>query len=77
MTWTRHRAVISVLAVLVLAALVAGAVLALRDSGGRARIASGTRTPERQLLSPFTGEPVNGPAVAARTLRLAEPDLRP
>jgi hypothetical protein len=58
MTWTRHRAVISVLAVLVLAALVAGAVLALRDGGGRARIASGTRTPERQLLSPFTGEPV-------------------
>jgi len=58
MTWTRHKAVISVVAVLVLAALVAGAVLALRETGGRARIASGTRTPERQLLSPFTGEPV-------------------
>jgi hypothetical protein len=59
MSWTRHKAVISMLAVLVLAALVAGAVLALRD-GGRARIASATRspTPQPQLLSPFTGEPV-------------------
>ena len=59
MSWTRHKAVISVLAVLVLAALVAGAVLALRD-GGRARIASATHppVPPRQLLSPFTGEPV-------------------
>ena len=60
MSWTRHKAVISVLAVLVLAALVAGAVLALRD-GGRARIASATHSPvpQRQLLSPFTGEPVH------------------
>jgi DUF3048 family protein len=44
----------------VLAALVAGAVLALRESGGRARTASATRspTPPPQLMSPFTGEPV-------------------
>ncbi|HET7246812.1 MAG TPA: DUF3048 domain-containing protein [Streptosporangiaceae bacterium] len=60
MTWTRHKSVIAVAAVLVLAALVAGAVLALRESGGRARIASatGSPTPQPQLLSPFTGEPV-------------------
>ena len=60
MSWTRHKAVISVLAVVVLAALVTGAVLALRETGGRARIASATHppVPPRQLLSPFTGEPV-------------------
>jgi hypothetical protein len=60
MTWTRHKSAIAVAAVLVLAALVAGAVLALRESGGRARIASATRSPtaQPQLLSPFTGEPV-------------------
>jgi len=60
MSWTRHKAVLSVVAVLVLAALVAGAVLALRGTGGRARIASATQSPvpQRQLLSPFTGEPV-------------------
>jgi hypothetical protein len=60
MSWTRHKAVLSVVAVLVLAALVAGAVLALRGTGGRARIASATRSPvpQRQLVSPFTGEPV-------------------
>ena len=60
MSWTRHKAVISVLAVVVLAALVTGAVLALRETGGRARIASATQSPvpQRQLLSPFTGEPV-------------------
>lgn len=60
MTWTRHKSVIAVAAVLVLAALVAGAVLALRESGGRARItsATGSPTPQPQLLSPFTGEPV-------------------
>ncbi len=60
MTWIRHRSAIAVAAVLVLAALVAGAMLALRESGGQARIASATRSPvpQRQLLSPFTGEPV-------------------
>jgi Protein of unknown function (DUF3048) N-terminal domain/Protein of unknown function (DUF3048) C-terminal domain len=59
MTWTRHKSVIAVAAVLVLAALVAGAVLALRESGGRARVASATSPiPQPRLLSPFTGEPV-------------------
>src|SRR5690242_6505563 len=60
MTWTRHKAAISVAAVLMLAALVAAGLLALRETGGRARIASATRspTPQQQLLSPFTGEPV-------------------
>jgi Protein of unknown function (DUF3048) N-terminal domain/Protein of unknown function (DUF3048) C-terminal domain len=60
MTWTRHRAAIAVAAVLVLAALVAGAVLALRDNGAQVRPASanGSPAPQRQLLSPFTGEPV-------------------
>ena len=46
-------------AVLVLAALVSGALLALRGSGGQVRIASATHSPAaRQLVSPFTGEPV-------------------
>jgi hypothetical protein len=78
MSWTRHKAVISVLAVLVLAALVAGAVLALRD-GGRARIASATHSPvpQRQLLSPFTGEPVHSLnrvlAVKIDNIRYARP----
>ena len=70
MTWTRHKAAISVAAVLVLAALVAGAMLALRETGGRARIASATRSPKppQQLLSPFTGEPVPtlNPALAVK-----------
>jgi hypothetical protein len=50
----------AVAAVLVLAALVAGAVFALRESGGRVRTASATQspTPQPRLLSPFTGEPV-------------------
>jgi DUF3048 family protein len=58
MTWTRHKSVIAVAAVLVLAALVAGAVLALRESGGRARPVSATSSPAPQLFSPFTGQPV-------------------
>ncbi len=60
MTWRRHKTAISVAAVLVLAALVSGAVLALRGSGGQVRIASatGSPAPPRQLLSPFTGESV-------------------
>jgi hypothetical protein len=60
MTWTRHRTAIAAAAVLVLAALVAGAVLALRQSGGQVRPASatGSPAPQQQLLSPFTGKPV-------------------
>jgi len=60
MWWTRHRAVvIAVAAVVVLAGLVTGLVLALRG-GGTANLASATPspTPTVQLRSPFTGEPV-------------------
>jgi hypothetical protein len=51
MMWTRHKVVITVAAVVVLAALVAGALLAFRG-GGHAKQTSAT------LRSPFTGEPV-------------------
>jgi hypothetical protein len=60
MWWTRHKAVISVAAVVVLAGLVAGVLLVLRG-GGKAKLASATpsSTPTvAQLRSPFTGEPV-------------------
>jgi hypothetical protein len=59
MRWTRHKAVIAVAAVVVLAGLVAGLLLALRG-GGKAKPASApspTHTAQ-QLRSPFTGEPV-------------------
>jgi len=57
---TRHKAVIAVAAVVVLAGLVAGALIVLRG-GGKARLASVTPTPSHaaEQLSPFTGEPVN------------------
>jgi DUF3048 family protein len=62
MWWTRHKTVISVAAVVVLAGLVAGVLLALR-SGGKAKLASAVPSPSpthaaAQLRSPFTGEPV-------------------
>lgn len=59
MRWTRHKAVIVVAAVVVVAGLVAGVLLALRG-GGKAKPASATPSPSRaaQLRSPFTGEPV-------------------
>jgi hypothetical protein len=59
MWWTRHKVVISVASVVILAALVAGLLLALRG-GGTAKLASATPspTPSQQLRSPFTGEPV-------------------
>jgi hypothetical protein len=58
MWWTRHKAVIAVAAVVVLAGLVAGLLLALRGSG-KARLASGAPSPAaQQLRSPFTGEQV-------------------
>ena len=60
MWWTRHKAVvIAVAAVVVLAGLVTGLVLALRG-GGKATLAAATPlpTPTVQLRSPFTGEPV-------------------
>src|SRR5215510_2906228 len=56
MWWTRHKTVIAVAAVVV----VAGLLLVLRD-GGKARLASVTPTPShaaKQLRSPFTGERV-------------------
>jgi len=60
MWWTRHKAVvIAVAAVVALAGLVTGLVLALRG-GGKADLASATPspTPAVQVRSPFTGEPV-------------------
>jgi hypothetical protein len=58
MRWARSKSVIVVAAVVVLAGLVAGALLALR--GGReAKKASVTATPASQLRSPFTGERVS------------------
>ncbi len=58
--WARHKALIVVAAVVVLAGLVAGALLALR--GGTVRRVAVTPTPSPSqsgpLLSPFTGEPV-------------------
>src|SRR5215472_18346441 len=58
MWWTRHKAVIAVAAVVVLAGLVVGLVLALRG-GGTAKPVSATPSPSRaELRSPFTGEPV-------------------
>jgi len=54
--WARHKSVIIVAAVVVLAGLVAGALLTLRG-GEQAKEAS---APGRtQLVSPFTGDPVS------------------
>jgi hypothetical protein len=58
MTWTRHKAAVVAAAVVVLAGLATGALLALRG-GGHARKASVTPSPTVQLRSPFTGEPVS------------------
>jgi hypothetical protein len=60
MWWTRHKAVIAVAAVVVLAGLVAALLLALHGSE-KARLASGAPSPSpaaQQLRSPFTGEQV-------------------
>src|SRR5436190_2098283 len=59
MTWTRRKAAVTTAAaVVVLAGLVTGALLAFRG-GGHARTASVTPSPTAQLRSPFTGEPVS------------------
>ena len=58
MTWTRRKAAVAAVAVVVLAGLVAGTLLAFRG-GGHARKASVTPSPTAQLRSPFTGEPVS------------------
>src|SRR5215472_11048729 len=58
MWWTRHKAVIAVAAVVALAGLVTGLLLALRG-GGTAKPTAATPSPTTPLLrSPFTGEPV-------------------
>ena len=54
--WTRHKAVIVVVAVVALAGLVTGVLLAF--GGGQAKNASATPSDTPQLRSPFTGEPV-------------------
>ena len=63
MSWIRNKAVIAVAAVVVLAGLVTGVLLAARGSGQAKPVpttpASATPSPTaRPLLSPFTGEPV-------------------
>ena len=58
MMWTRRKAAVAVAAVVVLAGLVTGALLALRG-GGHARKVPVTPSPAPQLRSPFTGEPVS------------------
>jgi Protein of unknown function (DUF3048) N-terminal domain/Protein of unknown function (DUF3048) C-terminal domain len=55
MMWTRHKAVITVAAAVILAGLVTGALLAFRG-GGQAKRASATPPHSQQLRSPFTGE---------------------
>jgi hypothetical protein len=58
MSWIRNKAVLAVAAVVVLAGLVTGALLAVRG-GGQPNPVSATPSPTaRPLLSPFTGEPV-------------------
>jgi hypothetical protein len=54
--WTRHKAVIVVAAVVVLAGLVTGVLLAF--GGGQAENAAAPSGTAQQLRSPFTGEPV-------------------
>ena len=56
--WTRRRIIIAVAAVVAVASLVAGLLVALRHNNQRVRMASGP-PPAGQLRSPFTGEPVN------------------
>ena len=58
MSWVRHKSVIIVAAVVVLAALVAGALLALRGGEQARRVAVTPSPTSQQLRSPFTGEPV-------------------
>jgi hypothetical protein len=57
--WTRHKAVITaVTAVVVVAALVAGLLLALRGGGQAGKAAATRPDAPRPPESPFTGEPV-------------------
>jgi Protein of unknown function (DUF3048) N-terminal domain/Protein of unknown function (DUF3048) C-terminal domain len=59
--WARHKALVVVGAVVILAGLVAGALFTLRGGGAARRVAvTPTPSPSHsvQLVSPFTGEPV-------------------
>ena len=58
MSWTQHKRVIGAAAVVTLAGLVAGGLLALRG-GERVTVAQPKQSPTAQLRSPFTGEPVH------------------
>src|SRR6516162_11335019 len=58
MSWTQHKRVIGAAAVVTLAGLVTGGLLALRG-GERVTVAQPKPSPTAQLRSPFTGEPVN------------------
>jgi hypothetical protein len=57
MRWTQHKRVIGAAAVITLAGLVTGGLLALRG-GERVTVAQPNPSPTVQLRSPFTGEPV-------------------
>jgi hypothetical protein len=60
MVWSRRKTVIAVAAVVLLAGIVAGAILASRGDRAARRISAkpATPSPSPQLRSPFTGEPV-------------------
>ena len=58
MRWARHKAIITVTAVVVLAGLVIGALLAVRGGGQVERASAAPPHTSQQLRSPFTGEPV-------------------
>jgi hypothetical protein len=61
MWWTRHKVVISVAAVIIVALVTAGVLLALRGGGTAEPVsapATPLPTPSQQLRSPFTGETV-------------------
>lgn len=55
--WSRHKIAISVAAVVIVAGLVTGLLLAF-GGGRQAETTSAPRSPAPQLRSPFTGEPV-------------------
>src|SRR5215471_8650866 len=58
MMWARHKTLITVLAVVLLAGLVTGAYIALRHDGQARGAAAPSPSPAGPLRSPFTGEPV-------------------
>src|SRR5215469_3771465 len=58
MMWARHKTLITVLAVVLLAGLVTGAYIALRHGGQARGAAAPSPSATGPLHSPFTGEPV-------------------